>query len=74
MDVFLFVFTLPWIFSQADMDPTFMKNVLDGIRGTLFPKPLPCNELDKLCRQMECCFYKNKNTPHKKNESSGLAV
>jgi len=56
----------------ADMDPTFMKNVLDGIRGTLFPKPLPCNEQDKLCRQMECCFYKNKNNPHKKNESGGL--
>jgi len=56
----------------ADMDPTFMKNVLDGIRGTLFPKPLPCNELDMLCRQMECCFYKNKNTPHKTNQSGGL--
>merc|ERR1711971_395109 len=40
------------------MDPVFMKDVLDGIRDTLFGKPLPCKGQEKLCRQMECCFYK----------------
>merc|ERR1711997_994573 len=53
---------------SADMDPEFMKEVLDGIRGTLFGKPLPCDGQEKLCRQMECCFYKDDK------EGSGLAV
>merc|ERR1711997_47823 len=52
---------------SADMDPEFMKEVLDGIRGTLFGKPLPCDGQEKLCRQMECCFYKDDK------EGSGLA-
>jgi len=52
---------------SADMDPEFMKDVLDGIRGTLFGKPLPCDGQEKLCRQMECCFYKDDK------EGSGLA-
>ena len=55
-------------FCQADMDPVFMKELLDGIRETLFPKPLLCNGQEKLCRQMECCFYKDDK------EGSGLAV
>merc|ERR1711974_176425 len=34
--------------------------------------PLRCNGQDKLCRQMECCFYKN--TPHEDKEGSGPTV
>jgi len=61
----------------ADMDPDFLKEVLDGIRGTLFPKPLRCNGQDKLCRQMECCFYKNAAAQshagtHEGEEGSGI--
>ena len=40
------------------MDKNFLEELLDGIRGAL-GKPLPCNGEDKLCKQMECCFYKN---------------
>jgi len=47
----------------AEMDPEFMKELLDGIRKALSPKPLPCNGQNKLCRQMECCFYKDNHTP-----------
>jgi len=43
---------------DADMDKNFLEELLDGIRGAL-GKPLPCNGEDKLCKQMECCFYKN---------------
>jgi len=56
---------------KADMDPVFMKELLDGIRDTLFPKPLLCNGQDKLCRQMECCFYKNTHTPDTQNTQEG---